>query len=146
MEIQSLRLLVTDADLAGLVQRGLADQPGLEGVRASILPEGVKLAGEYPTGFGFKVPFETVWALTGEGPCVRARLDSVKVAGMPAGMLRGALMRAVRDNAEGHPGVSIDGESVLVDVPAAAAKSGVELCVTFTAVRPAEGSLIVEVG
>lgn len=146
MEIQALKLLVTEADLAAILTEHLSGQEGVEKLQASLLPEGVRLKGEYATGFGFKVPFETLWGLTASGPCVQAKLDEVKVAGLPAAMLRGALMRVIRDGVEGQAGVSVEAETVKIDLPMAACEYGVELRVNLTAVRFAAGELVVEAG
>ncbi|MFO0842714.1 MAG: hypothetical protein U0797_10015 [Gemmataceae bacterium] len=146
MEIQALKLLITEADLAAALKERLAGQEGVEGLQAALLPEGVKLQGEYATGFGFKVPFETVWGLTASGPTVQAKLDAVKVAGLPAGILRGALLRMLRDAVEGQAGVRVEQETVQIDLPAVAAEQGVELRVNLTAVRLAAGELVVEAG
>jgi hypothetical protein len=146
MEIQALKLLVTDADLAAVIRERLSGLEGVEGVQAHILPEGVQVQGEYPTGFGFKVPFETVWGLSAAAADVQARLNSIKVAGIPGNMLRGALMRMIRDAAEGQPGVRVEEEAVRINVAALAAAHGAELGVNFTEVRLSVGALVVEAG
>lgn len=144
MEIQALKLIVTDADLAVLIKERLSDLEGLEAVQARILPEGVRVQGEYPTGFGIKVPFETLWQLAAEGPGLQVKLESLKVAGLPAGMFRGALLRMIRDAAEEQPGIRVEEEMVRVDIVALAAGQGVELQVNFTAVRLSPGALVIE--
>jgi hypothetical protein len=146
MEIQALRLFVTEADLAAILQEHLPDQEGVENLQVSLLSQGVRLQGEYATGFGFKVPFETLWALSGAGPCVEAKLDAVNVAGLPAGMLRGALLRMLRDGVEGQVGVRVEDETVRIDLPALACASGIDLRVNLTAVRLGAGELVVEAG
>src|SRR4051794_27856687 len=100
MEIQSLKLFLTDADLAALGGQLLAEHDTIEELQLHFTPEGVLLQGQYPTGFGFKVPFETLWQLTPEGPLLRVHLATVKVGGVPAGILRGALLRMARDAIE----------------------------------------------
>src|SRR4051812_41631741 len=104
MQIQTLKLLVTDADLAELLARHVPGGDAIEELEARFTPEGVVVSGKYPTSF-FKVPFETTWQVEASGPEVRVGLVDVKVAGLPANILRGALMKMVRDTAEGRPGV-----------------------------------------
>ena len=84
MEIQSLKLFVTDADVAAIAAKALRAHESIEELQVRLTPEGVLLQGEYPTSF-FKVSFETLWQLTAAGPEVLVRLGSVKVAGLPAG-------------------------------------------------------------
>lgn len=143
MEIQSLKLLLTDADLGRFVAEALRDEEGLEKVQARFTPEGVVLAGEYPTVL-LRVPFETVWTVTAAGPELHVKLASVKVAGLPAGMLRGVLLKVAQDKVEQHPGCRVRGEDIAIDVAAAAAAEGLDLRVHFTAVRLSVGAAVVE--
>jgi hypothetical protein len=145
MEIQSLKLFVTDADVVAISEKLLNDHDSIEGLKVRLTPEGVLLQGEYPTSF-FKVPFETVWQLTASGPEVQVRLTSVKVAGLPAGLLRGALMKMVRDAVENEPGLRVQDEAILIQVPEAARGQGIDLRVSFTAVRMSIGSMVLEAG
>jgi hypothetical protein len=145
MEIQSFKLFVTDADVANLTAKLLNNHDSIEDLRVRLTPDGVLLQGEYPTSF-FKVPFETVWHLSASGPCVQVRLESVKVAGLPAGILRGALMKMVRDAVAGQAGVTVQNETVVIHVPEAARAQGVELGVQFTAVRMSVGCVVIEAG
>jgi hypothetical protein len=146
MEIQSLKVVVTDAALAGLLEKAIPKDQTIEGLQVRLTPEGVQLQGEYPTGFGFKVPFDTLWQLTPAGPVLQVQLVSVKVAGLPAGLLRGALLRMARDSIEKHPGLLMQEEMILIDVPALAKHHGVELKMAFTAVRMSSGSAVIEAG
>lgn len=146
MEIQALKLLIQDADLAGLVKEVLPDHDSIEDLQVRLTPEGVLLAGQYPTGFGFKVPFETVWQVTPAGSIVETRLASVKVAGLPGNLLRGALMRMIRDTVEDHVGISVEEETIRIDVPAVAKANGANLQITFTAIRMSLGTAVVVVG
>jgi hypothetical protein len=145
MEIQSLKLFVTDADAAAYAAKALRDHDTIEGLAVRLTPEGVLVQGEYPTSF-FKVPFETLWEVTASGPQVQVRLASVKVAGFPAGMLRGALMKMVRDAVADEVGVRVEDEAVHVHVGQALAGQGVDLQVCFTAVRMSIGSAVLEAG
>jgi hypothetical protein len=146
MEIHSLRVLVTDADLSALATRLAPDVEKIEGLQARLTPAGVELRGEYPTGFGFKVPFETLWQVAGAGPELRVGLAEIKVAGLPAGILRGALLRMLRDAAEGRPGVRMEGESLRIDLAEAAGAQGIIFRVNLTGVTFDSGTMVVEAG
>lgn len=145
MEIQSLRLLVTDADLAAQVARALPPGEAIEDLEARFTPEGVVVSGKYPTPF-FKVSFETVWVPEPAGAEVRVRLGEVKVAGLPGNLLRGALMKMVRDNVEGRPGVRMEEEAVVVHFAELARAQGVNLAVRFREIRLSIGAAEVVVG
>jgi hypothetical protein len=145
MEIQSFKLLVTDADVMAMTSQLLREHDSIEELRVRLTPEGVLLQGEYPTSF-FKVPFETVWYVDAAGPTVQVRLASVKVAGLPAGILRGALMKMVRDAVANEQGITVQDETIAIHVPELARKQGVELVVHFTAVRLSVGCVVIEAG
>jgi hypothetical protein len=145
MEIQSFKLFITDADLASLTARLLREHDSIEGLQVRLTPEGVLVQGEYPTSF-FKVPFETIWQLGASGPAVEVRLASVKVAGLPAGIFRGALMKMVRDAVAGEQGITVQDETIVIHVPEVARKHGVDVAVQFTVVRMSIGSAVIEAG
>jgi hypothetical protein len=144
MEIQALKLLLTDADLGKLVADATRGVEGLEKVQARLTPEGVFLSGEYK--MFLRVPFETVWTVTPAGPELHVRLATVRVAGVSAGLLRGALLKLARDVVEKQPGASVRDEAIVIDVPVAARAEGVELRVHFTEVRLSPGTAVVEAG
>jgi hypothetical protein len=145
MELQSFKLLVTDADVSALTTRLLREHDSIEGLQVRLTPEGVLLQGEYPTSF-FKVPFETIWHLDAAGPIIRVHLGAVKVAGLPAGILRGALMKMVRDAVAAEAGFTVQEETIVIHVPEAAKNQGVDLAVHFTGVRMSVGCVVIEAG
>jgi hypothetical protein len=145
MEIQSLKLFVTDADVAAFTAKSLATHDSIEDLQVRLTPDGVLLQGVYPTSF-FKVSFETVWQLTPAGPEVHVRLATVKVAGLPAGLLRGALMKMVRDAVANQAGMRVQDETIILHVGEIAKAQGMELLVHFTAVRMSIGSAVLEAG
>jgi hypothetical protein len=145
MEIQTLKLFVTEAEVNQLATKAVPDTEGIENLRVRLTPEGVVVQGEYPT-FLMKVSFETLWELTVAGPEVRARLASVKVAGLPAGLLRGALMKMLGDAVGEEPGVRVLDDAVHVNVETLTAQRGLPLQVNLTAVRCSFATLVLEAG
>ena len=145
MEIQSLKLFLTDGDLAVLL--ALAPPPGepIEELKAGFTPEGVIVSGRYPTPF-FPVAFETAWQVEGAGPEVRARLASVRVLGLPGNVLGGALMKMIRDAVEGKPGIRVENDAVVIHVGQVAKAHGIDLTVNFTTVRLSVGAAVIEAG
>jgi len=145
MEMQSLKLVVTDDDLAALL--ALAPPPGdpIEDLEAGFTPEGVAVSGRYPTPF-FPVAFETLWQVAAAGPVVRAKLASVRVLGLPGNVLGGALMKMIRDAVEGKPGVRVEDDSVVIHLAEAVKPHGIDLVVNFISVRLSEGAALIESG
>jgi hypothetical protein len=145
MEIQALRLLITEATANELVKRHLPEAGAVEGLRVRLTPEGVVVQGEYPT-FMMKMAFETLWELAVSGPELVARLASARVAGLPANIFKGALMKMVRDAASQGPGVRVSEDAIFLNVEQAAGVAGAPLRVRFTAVRCSIGALVLEAG
>jgi hypothetical protein len=143
MEIQSLRLLVTDADVAVLAAQLVQQGGELEELQVRLTPEGVVVSGKYPTSF-MRVPFETTWQVTAQGPEVRVTLAAVRVAGLPGNMLRGVLMKMVRDSLASRPGVRVEEDHLAIDVGEAVRPHGMEVRVHFVAVRMSVGSALIE--
>src|SRR5262249_40409682 len=132
-----------ESDLNQLIEQYLPDEGPIEDLLLRLLPEGVLVQGSYPTPLG-KMSFETLWSLTAAGSALRARLDAVKVAGLPAGLLRGVLLKTIRDVAASQPGVRVEAEALEVDIEQAARARGVPLRINLTALRCSVGSVLVE--
>jgi hypothetical protein len=145
MDIQTLQLHVTESDLNQIIARYLPEDGPIEDPRVRLQPEGVLVQGSYPTPLG-KMSFETLWSLAASGSTVQARLETLKVAGLPARMLRGVLLKTLRDSAASQPGIRVEGEVVEVDLAEAAHAQGIPLKVKLTAVRCSAASLVVEAG
>src|SRR5262245_55698762 len=145
MEIQSLKLFVTEAEVNDQARRVLRDTEGVEELEVKLTPEGVVVQGQYALAL-FRVPFETTWQVTAAGPEVAARLAAVRVAGMPAGILRGVLMKMARDSVEGHPGVRVQEDEVRVNVEEVAAAHRVPLRINLTGVLLSVGAAVVQAG
>ena len=143
MHIQSLRLRVTEADLKTILARYPPESGSVEDLRVRLTPAGVSVEGVYPA-LMMKVAFETLWELSAVGPAVAVRLAHVKVAGLPAGVLRGVLLRLVRDATATEPGVRVENETIHVNLEQALQARGVPLRVNFVAVEGGDGWLTIE--
>jgi hypothetical protein len=144
MELLALKLFVAEGDVNRLLAEHLPGDVGVENLRVRLTPEGVQVLGDYPTVF-LKVAFETLWAVGVAGGRLEARLASVKVAGVPATLLRGVLMKALEDAAR-RPGVAVEGESVLLDADAFLRAKGIPLSLNLKEVLCSLGSLVVRAG
>jgi len=143
MEIQNLKLLITEADANELARTVLVDTHSVENLHIRLTPSGVVVEGDYPT-FLMKMRFETLWEVTVSGPEVQARLASVKVASVPAGILKGVLMKILQDAVGEEKGVRIKGDSLHVNVEEVARAQGFPLLIRLTAVRCSIGAAVVE--
>jgi hypothetical protein len=145
MEIQTLKLFITEDEVNELARQVLPDPDPLEDLYVKLTPEGVIVQGVYPAMM-LKTSFETLWELSVQGPEVVARLSSVRIAGLPAGLFKGALLRMIRDAVAAQPGVRVQEECVRVQVEELARSNGLPLRVNFSQVRCSIASLVLEVG
>jgi uncharacterized protein YpmS len=145
MEIQTLRVLVREEEINQYLPQVVPPDAAVEKLRIRLTPQGVVVQGEYPALF-MKVAFETSWETTVSAGQVQARLANVQVAGLPAGLLRGVLLKVIRDVTAQVPGVSVKDESVFLDVGQALLGHQVPVSVYLTAVRLGEGHVVIEAG
>lgn len=146
MEIQSLRLVVTDADVSSLAAELIPEQDGLDRLAFRFTPAGLILSGSYSTGFGITVEFETLWEVRAAGASVQLHLADIKVGGFPAKLLRGVLLRLIRDVIEGHEGLAMDGETLVAHIPSIARRNGLHLDVYLTRIHLGPTVMIIEAG
>jgi hypothetical protein len=145
MDIHALKLLVTEAEVNDLVKQNIPDAGSIDKLQVRLTPEGVIVQGEYPTMM-MRLAFEATWQLSVAGPEVVAKLSGVRVAGLPAGLLKGALMKMIRDAIQGQAGMRVQDDTVRVQVEEAARSQGVPVRVRFTEVRCSIGALVLEAG
>jgi len=145
MEIHSLKMSIPEADLNALLAEMPAGKSAVEKLRVRLSPEGIVILGEYPTML-MRMSFETLWEVTGLGSIVQARLASVKVSGLPAGMLRGVLLKTLREMLAKEPGASVQEETIQVDLSKLSSLQKIHLKINLTAVRCEAGLFSIEAG
>jgi hypothetical protein len=153
MEIQALRLLLTDQDLQRLAVAGAGADAVIREVRVRVTPEGVYVCGVYPTSF-LDVPFATLWQLSVRGGLVAARLASIQtgdgdggldvLALLGPGAVRGTVMNAIARAVQGDDSFRVDGETVLLDPDRLAGRRGWRLCTNLATIRCHAGGLVIE--
>jgi hypothetical protein len=117
----------------------------VEDLSVDISPDGVAVNGKYPTPF-MKVNFETLWTVAvQEGRC-EVRLSNMKVAGLPATMLRGLLFKMLKDAAAREIGLQVRDDLIVVNCDEFLAAKQVPLRLNLKSVLCSLGSLVVEAG
>jgi hypothetical protein len=142
MEIQALKLLITEQDLNELLTRYLPADSGLENVRIRIAPEGVYVTGEYPVLV--RVAFETLWELEGRSGKVHARLGGLKAMGLPAAVFKGAVLKAIEEAVQSEDWLAFDNDIMVVDVDRLLAEKGIKAKTNLNLVRCLVGEVIIE--
>ena len=76
MEIRSLTLVATEADLNELAPKIFSWPDAIRDLRISIIPEGIRASGTYQQLFGIR--FQTLWRVSVSEGRVVARLEELK--------------------------------------------------------------------
>ena len=93
MEIITLRFVVTEDDLNGLLIRFVAIPRKVRDLHLRVTPDGLSLAGVYQTIL--PIPFNTEWRIIVEAGKLVARLSGMKAVGVGLGFLKGYVLKAV---------------------------------------------------
>jgi hypothetical protein len=142
MEVQALKLLITEPDLAALAAKAGEQNEQLSDLQVRITPDAVVVAGVIH--LFMRVPFETFWQPALRDGTLAVTLADLKVVGLPGGMLKGVLLRMLADEAAKLDGVRIEADTVLVDVDRLLAKSGLTIRTNLTTLHCSAGQLLLE--
>ncbi len=143
MEIQSLKFMLTDADLKALAGEFLPDDAPVKNVRLSIVEGAIQVSGDYPTAL-LNVPFQTTWEPVIQDGKVRLRLADLRVVGLPGGMLRGLFLGGFRQIAAKVPGASVEDQTLVLDPDRMLATRGIPLKTNLKLIRCEAGRMTIE--
>ena len=114
MEVQALKLSLSEQDLNDLLRKYLpADQP-IEELTVRVGPQGLTVSGVYP--LFINVHFETHWQLGLEDGQVTARLAHFKAMGVPGNIFKSAIVKMIEDVARAEDWVRVQGDTLWIDV------------------------------
>ena len=145
MDIQTLRLFVSEQELNELVrQHQPADAP-VKNLSVRVTPEGVRVSGEATVMM--TMSFESVWRPTVVGGKASAELVELTAAGFPATILRPLVMGALRDAVK-DAAVQVTDEAIVVDVQELVRREKLPVNVRFEvqSVRCVDGGVVAEAG
>jgi hypothetical protein len=155
MEIQALRLLLTEQDLQELADQQLPSGEGMRSLRVRITPEGVIVSGVYPTSL-MDMPFETLWQPAVLDGKLRVRLARVSTGSgvsdfaldlfnlISPGAVRGTVMNQIADLIKGDDTYRIEGDTIVVDPERFLEGQGIRVRVNLAAVGCLPGELVLE--
>jgi hypothetical protein len=155
MEIQALRLLLTEQELQQAAAQGGDGRLAVRDLSLRITPEGLHVAGTYPTSF-LDVPFATLWHLSVRAGRLAARLVHVRTGNgagdlglevfslISPGAVRATLMQAVARALHGEDGLRVEGETILLDPDLLAAQRGLPIQTNLTGIQCGQGCLVLE--
>jgi hypothetical protein len=141
MEILALRVRVTEDDVVQLLKRLPEQELPVRDLKVQFTPEGVAVTATYPTTL-LSVPFHMLWKLDVVGGKVRATLSSLDFYGVPAGPLRGMILSFIHEEVAKLPGLTREGDTILVDTSVLASSLGVPVTIPPREVRHEAGGLV----
>jgi hypothetical protein len=138
MEIQLLKLSVSDADLNQLASRSFVWPDSIRDVRFAVRPEGLQVTGVYQQFIG--IPFQILWHLSAFEGKVIGRIAGVRAGFISIGFIKKYLLKfiAAATNIEMHDGV------LVFDVDAVLADKGWPIRANLTSIGCTPGSLILD--
>jgi hypothetical protein len=145
MEIQALRLFLSEQEANQLLAGRLPPDTPVKQVRVRITPDGVRVSGEYPTMLA-NMPFDTHWRLAVVNGQIEVRLADLTAGGFPV-PLRGLVLRALGDHIAA-PGLRVTDEAILVDVQEVVRRQDPPVRLEFhlRSVTCVAGGVVVEAG
>jgi hypothetical protein len=142
MEIHALRIVISEQWLCRLAVDAMPPDAGMRDVRVRLAAEGVYVYGSYQMLVG--VPFEMLWELSVRAGKIAAKLADVKVARLGAGLLKSTLLGQLAGMAAKIEGLSLQEDTLLVDLDRLLASKGYPARTNLRLVRCTEGSLLIE--
>ena len=145
MDIQNLRLFVSEQELNELVRQHQPAEAPVKNLSVRVTPEGVRVAGEVT--MMLTMGFESLWRPQVVGGKAAAELVGLTAAGFPATPLRRLVLDALKDALK-DPAVQITDEAVVVDVQEMIKREKLPINVRFElrALRCVEGGVEAEAG
>jgi hypothetical protein len=142
MEIHSLRVSFSEQDLNDLAGKHLADDQPIEGLTFHITTGGMVIKGTYP--LFVNVSFETSWEVGVHEDKLTARLTGFRAMGIPGNIFKSAILKLVGDSARDHDWLSVDHDTIRVDVDRLLLENGLTARTNLTAVSCQNGLVVIE--
>jgi len=143
VELHALSLTVTEADLNAIVGQLLRPDAAVRNVQVKMIEGAVQVSGTYPKLL-VPVPFTATWATSAEAGKLCLRLTGLSVVGVPAGMFRGVVFTAAGRLAVAVPGVTVEGDRIVIPVEAVLQTRGIPLVCHLKVVRCMTGKLVIQ--
>jgi hypothetical protein len=143
MELRALKLVITDADLNGLVTRHLPKDAPVSNLNLHVVEGAVELTGTYPTRL-LNISFHITWEPSIQGKQIAVRMGNIRVAGLPVLLLRGLFLSGFRKVADEVPGAHAEGDTLWLDIDRLLASKGIPLKSNLRSLRCEPGQIIIE--
>ncbi len=142
MEIHQLTFLVTDDDLNALAQKFLIPKYPLEGLKMEILPNGVKISGEYP--LIMPIPFKMMWELTCREGILLARLKKLQAMGMSMSIFKNIFLKVLEELGKKAAGLTYKDDTASLRLEEWAREEGLNLKIGLQEIHCQKGIMTVK--
>lgn len=142
MEIQSLKLLVSEKEINDLLAREAASGGAVRDLSVRFGAEGISIKGRYQ--MVMPMPFDTLWKIGVDAGKIVAQLVDAKVVGFPAAMLKGSLMSLIVESIQADGALESQGDTLRIDLDRILAQRGFPARTNLTGVHCAGGQLVIE--
>jgi uncharacterized membrane protein len=139
MEIQSLRLLISEPEVNALVARYVHHNENIQDLRVQFSPQGIRIAGAYK--MMISVPFESLWQISVAEGQLKVRLTHLRTIGLNVGLLKNYLLGVI---AAKMNCLRVSGDALLLDLDLLLKDCGNSVRTHLNSVDCAEGTLTVE--
>ena len=143
MQIDQLRLRISDADLRQLLPVLRPRETPVDELSVTITPAGFVAKGKYKQTI--TVGFEAMIKVIANGAVVGIQLADLKAAGPLGGMLRGVITKMITERLRGYPGVQEASGGVIVDINGVIESLGFASRVKDVKITPGDGEVTVEI-
>jgi hypothetical protein len=138
MEIQLLKLSVSDMDFNKLASQTFVWPDAIRNVHFSVVPEGVRVTGVYQQFIG--VPFQMLWQLSVSEGKVNGRIERMRAGFVSLGFFKEYFLKHIA----AATNIAIHNGMLVFDVDALLADKGWPVRLNLTSIRCTLGSLILE--
>jgi hypothetical protein len=145
MEIQALRVRISEQDLNHLIAKHWSEDLPIEDLVIRVVPEGVQVTGSYP--LFVTVSFEALWepSIAADGR-LAVRLARLKALGMPATALKSLVLNLLEKSIKANAWLEVKEDSILVDVDRLLGEEGLQTRTHLRVVRCEDGALSLVAG
>ena len=141
MEIESLTLIVEEADLQQMVSRHVQASAPVKDLTVKLLPEGAIVRGSYPT-FLVSIPFESHWKLSVKSHRLRAQLTRISIVGLSADAVRSAILGNLQALTAKEAGTQVEGDRMIIDLDRVLHAQGLSIKTNLQSVQLEVGRMI----